>query len=422
MKTAKKLTALLLCIAMLLGMGATNAFAANIGDEIKWTVRYDYDDGDYTEYVYHYTLEGTLTEGENTITGNGDGWDYAAYEFNAAQAGYYWVEDVWCNVAEQYQNGEAKNYADYKEMYYEIGEEEYTYGFVYYLPAGTSLFRVETYSGEELDMNIEFLGDVSEIKFDEKALECLILDYDAYYIEEEDTVELEGVEFTATFSNGKTLESGDWYEIFKTNGNIGSGDNTLIYDFLGYETEVTAGIYEITDFVESIELQKYDEHLDAKYYYDGSIEYFDLGDKPEYVTINFTDGTGAIVEFYYGPSYTNNTFGLPNGKEIYVYAYLDYNDEGEICFVAGIADHNYIEEPCYIESASFSENFDRLTTKIGYYIERGAEDLGWAIRELFYDITHGYWNWISYDLQNLFNSYYLKRIFNEISLFFSNAF
>lgn len=422
MKTAKRLTALILSIAMLLCMGATNAFATNIGDEIKWTVRYDYGDGDYNEYVYHYTFEGTLTEGENTITGNGDGWDYAVYEFEAAQAGYYWAEGTWNNVAEQYQNGEAKNYADSIEMLYAVGEDDYVWGNVYYLPAGTSLFRVETYSGEALTLDIEYLGDSAELDFNEETLECLILGYDAYYYKEEGLVEIEGVEYTATFSNGKVLESSDWYEMFETNGNIGSGDNTLIYDFLGNDTEVTAGIYEITDFVDSIELQKHEDHLNAKYYYDGSIEYFDLGDKPEYVVVNFTDGSNGTFEFYYGPSYTNNTIILPNGKEIYVYAYLEYNDEDEICFVAGMADHNFIEDPCYIEAASFAENFDYLTEKIGYYIENGAENLGWAIRELFYDITNGYWEWISYDLQNIFNSYYLEKIFNEISLFFSNAF
>lgn len=419
MKTAKKLTALLLCIAMLLGIGATSAFAANVGDEIKWTVSY-WDD---YEYVNHYTLAGTLNEGENTVTGTSEYWDFVVCEFEAAQAGYYYfTSDYWNDIAEQYQNGVAKDFADREEMYFEISEDEGIYGDVYYLPAGTSLIRVETYNYDETTVNIEYLGDVAEIKFDEADLEDRILGNDVYLIEEENTLEAENCNYSVTFSNGKTLDSDNWYTVFETNSTIVKGDNTLAFDFLGYETEVTMGIYEITDFVESIELQKHEDHLNAKYYYDGTIEHFDLGDKPEYVIVNFTDGTSGTFEYYYGPSYTNNTITLPNGKEVYVYAYLDYNEEGQICFVAGMADHHFIEEPCYIESASFAENFDHLSENISYCINSGVEYFSWSVRELIYDIVNGNFYWIMYDIQNIFNSYYLTSIFSEISMFISNCF
>lgn len=420
MKTAKKLTALFLCIAMLLGIGVTNAFAAGIGDEIKWYETYE--DGEEIYYTVPYA--GTVSEGENEITYDAEGWNRVACEFDAAQAGYYFVTSYYYHdIAEQYQNGEAKNYAECKEMYYMIGEDDYAYGYVYYLPAGKSLFGIGTYYSEPSEITIEYLGDIANVNFDEKALECLILGYDAYYIEEENLVELEGTEYTIDFTNGKTLNGSEWYVLFETNGAIGSGDNALTFDFLGYETEVIAGIYEITDFVESIELQKHDIHLDTKIYYDGHVEYIDLGDKPEYVTINFTDGTGAIVEFYYGPSYANNTFGLPNGKEIYVYAWQEYDYEnGGTYFVVGIANHDYIKEECFIEKASFSENFSHFSNEMSTIITYGIEDLTSDIAELFYDLTHGYFSWLMYDLQQIFESYYLKRMFNEISMFISNAF
>lgn len=413
MKTAKKVLAIILSIAMLCGIGVTNAFAAEIGDEIKWTNTYE--DGE--EYYNYYEFGGTLTEGENVFTNEyNDGWSELVFEFEAAQAGYYFMTyDNWYRVAETYQNEEAFNNAAFQEMYYMTAEDDYTWGKVYYLPAGTALINADIYYYEESVFNIEYLGDINEIKFDEETLSCNILGEDAYYDAEENYVEFPAL-YTVEFTNGTVLES-DYYVYVETNGALVNGENAVTFTFLEYETEIYVDFYDITYFVESIELQKNDLHLNAKYYYDGVIEYFDLGDKPEYVTVNYTDGTSRAFEFYYGPSYTNNTIILPNGREVYVYAYLDTNDEGEICFVAGMADHNFIEEPCTIDGVSFSENFDHFSENLTYIIEDGLDFIVYRFEYMADALAYGDFEYFMYQLQRLFESPYLGYFFGEISSF-----
>lgn len=412
MKTAKKVIAIILSIATLLCMGATNAFAAEIGDEIKWTTIYE--DG---EEYYYYEFGGTLNEGENVIIGDYEGWYEKVYEFEAAQEGYYFItSDYWIKIAQAYQNEEAFNNADWCEMCYMTAEDDYTWGKVYYLPAGTALIAAETYYDYENNVNIEYLGDISELTFDEESLSCNILGVDAYYYEEEGYIEFYAA-FTAEFTNGKVLTADDIYVYTETNGAIAEGENVIPFTFLEYETEIYVDFYDITYFVESIELQKNDLHLNAKYYYDGAIEYFDLGDKPEYVTVNYTDGTSRAFEFYYGPSYTNNTIILPNGREVYVYAYLDTNDEGEICFVAGMADHNFIEEPCTIDGVSFSENFDHFSENLTYIIEDGLHFIVNRFEYMADALAYGDFEYFMYQLQRLFESPYLGYFFGEISSF-----
>lgn len=413
MKTAKKILAIILSIAMLLGMGATNAFAADIGDEIKWSIIYE--DGE--EYVNFYEFGGTLKEGENAINGNSDDYIEKVYEFEAAQAGYYFItSDEWFMVADEYKNGEATNSADYECMYYVTEEEDYIYGEIYYLPAGTALIASDLYFDLDTNISIEYLGELSELKFNEEDLSCLIFGDEINYSEEGNFVEIPA-KYTAEFTNGKIFNYTYEYTVFSTNGTLAEGENVIIYDFLGNETEVYANFYEITYFVDSIELQKNDRHLDAKYYYDGNIEYFDLGDEPEYVIVNFTDGTSQAFEFYYGPSYTNNTITLPNGEEVYVYAYLDYNDEGEICFVAGMADHRFIEEPCSIEAVSFNENFDRFSENLIYIIENGLDFIVYRLEYMADALAYGDFEYFMYQLERLFNSPYLGYFFGEISSF-----
>lgn len=412
MKTAKKALAIILSIAMFCGIGVTNAFAAEIGDEIKWTTTYE--DGE--EYYNYYEFGGTLNEGENVIIGDYEGWYEKVYEFEAAQEGYYFItSDYWIRIAQTYQNEEAFNNAAFQEMYYMTAEDDYTWGNVYYLPAGTALIAAETYYDYENNVNIEYLGDISELTFDEESLSCNILGEDAYYDAEENYVEFPAL-YTVEFTNGTVLES-DYYVYAETNGALVNGENAVTFTFLEYETEIYVDFYDITYFVESIELQKNDLHLNAKYYYDGVIEYLDLGDKPEYVTVNYTDGTSRAFEFYYGPSYTNNTIILPNGREVYVYAYLDTNDEGEICFVAGMADHNFIEEPCTIDGVSFSENFDHFSENLTYIIEDGLDFIVYRFEYMADALAYGDFEYFMYQLQRLFESPYLGYFFGEISSF-----
>ena len=99
MKTAKKLTAILLCIAMLLGIGATSAFALETGDIIEWSG---------PDWCDTYIYSGTLKEGAQDVEG-GDDFDTNSlcFEFTAEKDGYYKftvyeIEIGWVGIADSY--------------------------------------------------------------------------------------------------------------------------------------------------------------------------------------------------------------------------------------------------------------------------------------------------------------------------------
>lgn len=164
MKNFKKLTAIILCFAMLCGICAATASALNIGDTVYW----EYDAG--TGYHIH-TLDGYLTEGKTTLypipLEDGEGTHmYGTYEFEVEKTGCYFINpgnaDV--TVARIYEGNEACESAQYSLACNDNEEEIH----LYYLEKGTALLRIVA-ADEGSTIEIGYHSETGDVEMFETA-------------------------------------------------------------------------------------------------------------------------------------------------------------------------------------------------------------------------------------------------------------
>ena len=150
MKTVKKLTAILLCFVMLLGVSITSASALEIGDTVEFVEEY-WDGDSYTEtWIY----AGTAKEGINKVESEESDIDLC-YEFNVEKSGYYsvtWLGNGYINarITETYEKGIAKNYADNINNNYENEFGIFYDSKIFYLEEGVSLINIYVNINERL--------------------------------------------------------------------------------------------------------------------------------------------------------------------------------------------------------------------------------------------------------------------------------
>lgn len=420
MKTARKLTAIFLCIAMLLSIGATGAFAYEIGDTVEWKFTED-DIG--AVWINKYPYGGTLTEGSNDVEDLGEPYS-VCYKFEASKAGYYKVsyssDAIYgMRFAESYENGVPMNHADRIVSY---GETESR---LFCLSKGTHMLMahyVEDYpAGSEL--RIDYVAEsISDVTYDENGLKDLIMEYDVY--SDENTYYLD-TEYTLTFSDGQTIEYKNDENNEHTLNVISEkswvkGENAAKIVLPGYEKDVTVTVCEITDYISDIEISNLDKYLEAYEHYNGQYAYYDFGETPETVTVTYADGTKKTFEYYYNhdADVYNTYITLPNGREVHVYVYQSYRNNSR-ALIAGIADHEYIVEECNISSADLTGNFNYFTQNISDWIDYAANNIGWCFEGM---ANASSIEEFMYYFRDLFTSYYLSNIFEEISMFISYCF
>ncbi len=197
----KKITAIILVFAMLIGIGAVSVSAAQIGDTIRWDYR-----GDSTA-IYIYELDGHLKLGENTIPPViDDEWndDFdVVYEFEVEKAGCYLIDhrdtdrddNDGLKIAEIYENGYACGFEE-GSLPDDDGE------LIYWLDKGTALFGI----------NVKEEGSTVSIKPYDGERPSLTYDVDNYI----ESVEIENFEyyttsyerFNGTYSFANPMEDG----------------------------------------------------------------------------------------------------------------------------------------------------------------------------------------------------------------------
>ncbi|MBQ2848059.1 MAG: hypothetical protein IJO03_06040 [Clostridia bacterium] len=183
----KKLTAIILTVAMLLGAASTSAFALDIGDTVNW-----HDDGGY----HTGSLDGYLTEGVTTlypipVEGGEGNWACGYYEFDASKEGCYLISasSGSFDVAESSNGINVYGYAKYAEH----GEN----GRIYYLEEGKNYIQVSA-DDEGTDINISYHSETADIEMFEAA----------YYVE---SIEIANIEkykvayeyYFSSFEEGK---------------------------------------------------------------------------------------------------------------------------------------------------------------------------------------------------------------------------
>lgn len=389
MKTAKKLTAILLCIAMLLGIGATSAFALEIDDTIEWT---------YEEWTDTYIYSGTLKEGAQDVEGGDDyRTNSLCYEFTAEKDGYYQItvyatEIPWVGIADSYTSSTASGTLDYLWYGNETKTDAEKKDFcLYYLSKGTYLIGMDfnTDNQAACEVRIDYIAEsITDVTFDEKATKDLIFGENVWG--EEEKFHYFETDYIITFSNGKKLEL-DYDNSFLLTAELDKpwtkGENKLTLVLPGYEKEITATVYEITHFVKDIEIPDIDDYLVSYEWYNG-YGYTDFGSaEPEEVIVTYTDGTKKTFNYFYNSEEDiyNTNITLPNGREIHLYTHQETDeDTGKRFFIAGIAEHIYLKEECEITKVSFVNNLSELGENIGKCFTWYANDFSWYIESLQY--------------------------------------
>lgn len=414
MKKSKKFAAIVLCIAMLLGMSSICAGAINVGDTI--THEFTLDDGEIR--TAEYTYEGTFDVGENLIE---ERYDDQAFVFTVEQSGFYFVDSIncACTVSKEYSNGVAKEFSRY-EWYF---DSDGNFGELHYLEEGEVAFFIFAVGDtSHVELNIDYCGEVFEVNFTNK-VDFYINEYDVS-VYNGNKIDVDFIEYEVLFTSGETYKNDkETVDTLILNEELKDGENTLTLNILDrYEEEFIFNIYPIDRFVESIEIENVEEYCVMTVFYNELFDSKSLGETPVDVTVEYTDGSEETISYYINSheDIFNAYITLPNGNEYYIYDTINEED-GVYYFEAGIADKTYVKEECEVIEADFATNSDYLSEIISEYLS----DLKYNIEFILHSIPDAdNFESLMYHVESMFRipAFFLSIIFDEIILFLANAF
>lgn len=392
MKTAKKLIAILLCVAMIFAAATTGT------------------------YAYETPSSGVLTEGENLIPTDEYSYDFC-FDFYADESGYYLISSTQADLEIFAAGSNAPE--GVRQFLNQNPESSVT---LYHLDKGE--YKVYAYyNGESIDIatgsdaakpvegykiNVEKYGEITDVILNEDAYKDVIFYTSFVTFKDENGNGVIGNYdyYTVIFSTGKKIECFNRFDLV-CNGDFVNGENRVTANFGFFKKELILTGYYITYFIEDIEIINppvaYETYR-GTYVYNGALD--DIRCK-----VTFTDGTtkecGSLVI-------------LPNGEEVYIN--MAIRDDATIRVY--VLNNDYIvNQQLVIEEASLGMNFDYLTKIIKLHFD--------AIRDDWYYVFIGRWiEWfgttlesqISYIIETMpellrVTAYHIKSVFSEISIF-----
>ncbi len=404
MKTIKKLSAIIFFFAAILCFATICASALEKGDTIEWS--YD----DIEDEAFYFEYGGKLTEGKNSIK---EPEKAILYEFDVKKSGVYLVSldentepyiEVYICFAEKYENSKAFNRLDGYIT---------TEGTLYYFNEETQLLHIDA-NCEQLSFDIEYLGDVNDITLSEYLSgDILIEGMDLFLLEDENEYHYySNYGFIAEFTGGRIIDTHtDFaYSDFKCIDKPVNGANRVEFEFMGFKKEVTLNVYDITYFIESIEIENLEKYTETYEYYDGSFEYTSFAEFPPNIKLNFSDGTSKSLKYS-----IDNFYTLPNGKDFNIYITL-YDDviNGKRSFAVWGYGHKYIEGKSPVHKANPQKNYALFSKKHMNILNSYSFYISYCIERIyssdsFVDLAD--------DLKDLLSTVYIKKILNEIYMF-----
>ena len=366
MKTAKKLTAILLCIAMLFGIGATSAFALEIGDTIVW----DVNNTPVDDHSFEVEYAGALSEGYTDIEDLGALY-ILAYTFNAEKDGYYVItlgENEYVEAAESFSGKKATNILPYVSKEAEAEDGDYIIkSFLFNFKKGENLLLVEFDEDNPAgtSIGIEFFGEeITNVVLFDEYFDSLILDYDFY---SEGTLDYDTT-YNIEFSSGKLFQVIDGYIVFEYDGSLEKGKKTFTADLLGYEIVREGTVYMITDLIESMDTSNLTVQAVEDYsgYTYNAVEY-------EKIIVNFTDGTSANVT-------DDEKITLPTGRTIYMNS---YGSSASPVWYISVAHHKYAAINCEVIKNDFGTNAEIFKSEISSILQALSDDVSWTTEYMF---------------------------------------
>lgn len=344
--TFKKIFAFALALVML--FGSATAFAVEEDKILNWDV---YNGG----YIYEFEYAGDFSGDKLVIDDGLEGQEYIEYyEIDIPQAGYYVVSikrisGYYSDILfpESIENGVAYGETESKYLGEEIENEIYTFNYLYYFSAGETVLGL-IYSDTAFEIGFEFVGEaITDIEFADGAFSG-VFEYDICEDSGNGDMLATRIDATVVFSSGKEFAVETTFVIEPENTLV-KGENAADVVFFDYREPVTVTIFEITDYIKSVEF-KNPESITVKQYFNGDTGAIEFNGGEEFV-VTFTDGTTIN---------TSDFVTLPNGREYFVRSVVTgwWNERPVI--MIDVAQYTYGEYDVTAIEASFEENLQHL--------------------------------------------------------------
>ena len=344
-KTFRKMLAS--ALALVIAFCSVSAFAAEEDKTLDWDI---YNAG----YVYEFEYAGDFT-GEKLVVDDGlEGQKYIEYyNVDIPQTGYYVVSvkrisGYYSNILfpEKIENGVAYGEARKVRLNEEIENEIYTFNSLYRFSAGETVLGL-IYSDAAFEISFEFVGEsVTDIKFEDGAFSG-IFEYDICEDSDNGDMLATGIDAEVILSSGKEFKV-ETFVIEHENALV-KGENAAEIVFFDYREPVNVTIYEITDYINSVEF-KNPESITVKKYFNGDNGDIEFNGGEEFV-VTFTDGTTVN---------TSDFVTLPNGRRYFVRSVVTgwWNEKPVI--MIDVAQYTYSDYDVTAVEAGFEENLQHL--------------------------------------------------------------
>ncbi|MGN0572351.1 MAG: hypothetical protein ACI4IX_00285, partial [Acutalibacteraceae bacterium] len=242
---------------------------------------------------------------------------------------------------------------------------------------------LDFYYGENtFTVNIEYLGEMTDVVPEQGMFDNLVLDSD-FCIDEDYICVYEG-KLTAEFSGGKSLvfDRNTYPYSGEISESAGTYDVTL--DFGGFKKDVSISIYDLGAEIDRVEIDNLDELRKNKIvvYYDGC--YYCERDYEADITVYFKDGTSSKAS--YSSESGSEPFTAPNGRNYYAYVYYDKNVEvGDIVLEIDAANYRETVGNAVLVRAGLSDNLEMFSIN---YANQKLSNL-WELNEVLTEVEAG---------------------------------
>lgn len=371
MKNTFKIT-IAFILAFVMSFGSVTAFAVEEDKTLNWDI---YNGG----YIYEFEYAGDFS-GDKLVVDDGlEGQEYIEYyEIDIPQAGYYVVSikriSGYSNVLfpERIENGTAYGEAENKYLGEEIENEICTFNYLYYFSVGENVMGLN-YSDAAFEIGIEFVDEsVTDIDFADGAFSG-VFGYDILEDSGNGDMLATGIDATIVFSSGKEIDLNTVF-VIEHEEPLVKGEHEAEVVFFNYREPVNVTIFEITDYIKSVEF-KNPESITVKKYFNDDNGMIEFNGGEEFV-VTFTDGTTVN---------TSDFVTLPNGREYFVRSSVTgwWNEKPMI--TVDIAQYTYSEYDVTAVEATLEENLQHLKdinsvrwSEANYEAQNSIEYLGYV--------------------------------------------
>lgn len=149
-----------------------------------------------------------------------------------------------------------------------------------------------------------------------------------------------------------------------------------------YDGERPAITYDADYYIESVEIENFEDCVNSYELFDGSYSFADPREGNSEITVKFKDGTEAAVESYYNDGGWESYIWIPVSEGFISYPVIVYqsvdDETEEVYFVLSIDERKFINEECAVVEGNVEVNRDHLRTTVLEYSGYIRNNLSYA--------------------------------------------